>query len=102
MKRELLAALSCISLGAMLVSTDVDAQMTGPAPVPAGHPSMPADDGEDDPGAGSGGADQAEGAGGDPHAGAGRAAGHGGAGGMGDVPEDSAAEDPTIPIGAVE
>ncbi|MDB4936935.1 MAG: hypothetical protein JWP87_3907 [Labilithrix sp.] len=112
MKRELLVALASVALSSMLVTSHAGAQDAGrPAPksapaahapgpidpstpVPAGHPAMapaPADDGDGD--------DNPHGAGGDPHGGGGPG---GGAAGQGEVPEDGALEDPSIPNGAVE
>ena len=78
MTRELVATLGALALSAcMLVSSHASAQDSAARP-PAGHPAV-ADDGEEDPHGGGGGAP-----------------------GMAPAPEDGAMEDPTIPRGAVE
>lgn len=64
------------------------------APLPAGHPVV-ADDGE-------GEGDENPQAGGAPGSGAAPHGGSAGSGGQGDIPEDGAMEDPSIPKGAVE
>lgn len=100
MKRDLVAALGCVALAAVLATSDARAQDAGRAAgpldagavMPAGHPVVAEDD-SDDPHAGAN-----PHGGGDPHAGA----GGGGGSGMGEAPEDGALEDPTIPKGAVE
>jgi hypothetical protein len=110
MKRELLVALGCVALSAVLATSDANAQDAGRAPpqrtagpldagavMPSGHP-MVADEDADDPHAGAnphGGGDPR--AGGDPHAGGG-----GGPPGMGEAPEDATLEDPSIHAGAIE
>ena len=124
MKRELLAALGCVALSALLVSGTAGAQDAGragkAAPVAsgaasaaaagaaaAGHAPGPVDPAAPMPAghpmvAADGDGEEnphaggAPGRGGDPHGGG--APG----GGQGDAPEDGAMEDPSIPQGAVE
>ncbi len=88
MKRDLIAPLSALALSASLLVTSHAGAQGGPGGAPPGHPAV-VDDADDAP----------HGAGTDPHGG-GRPAGA--AGGMPDVPEDGALEDPSIARGAVE
>jgi hypothetical protein len=113
MKRELLAALGCVTVSAMLVSGSARAQDAGKpaaktaapatpgpvdasAPMPPGHP-MVVDDGD---GAGE---ENPHGAAGSPHGGgAPHGATQGGQGAQQEIPEDGTMEDPSLAKGSVE